>query len=642
MNYGYVRVAAAVPGVSVADCRYNVRQIIRLCEEAVNQGSKIVVFPELSITSYSCGDLFMQDLLLDEVHVALGELRAASSQWDAVIFVGAPLVCGSMLFNCAVAVEKGKFIGVVPKTYVPNYKEFYEKRWFDPGDSVKENMISVCDVKVAFGTDILFVKNDIKIAVDICEDLWAPVPPSSIAALNGANIIVNLSASNELAGKHEYLRNLINQQSARCLAAYVYSSAGYGESTTDIVFAGNAIVSESGIVLAETERFAGRPRLAVSDVDVNALNNERLALSSFRDGVKRYGSDYREVTLAADLYDNNDYLLRDVNPYPFVPQENSVLNMRCEEIINIQTEALMKRLEITCSKNLVIGVSGGLDSALALLIAVKAFDRLGYDRAGITGITMPGFGTTGRTYNNAMALMGELGVSIEEIPIRDAVIQHFKDIRHDINCHDVTYENSQARERTQILMDYANKCNGIVLGTGDLSELALGWTTYNGDHMSMYGINAGVPKTLVKHLVSWFSVNALSEKERKTLSDIVDTPISPELIPANENGNISQKTEDIVGPYELHDFYLYYMLRHSFTPSKIFFLAKKAFAGTYDDDTIKYWMRIFYRRFFTQQFKRSCMPDGPKTGSVSLSPRGDWRMPSDAVATMWIEECDKL
>ena len=642
MNYGYVRVAAAVPRVSVADCQYNVRQIIELCEVAACQGSRIIVFPELSITSYSCGDLFTQDLLLESVHKALGELREASRKWDSLIFVGAPLVCGSMLFNCTVAIEKGKIIGVIPKTYIPNYKEFYEKRWFEPGDSVTEDTITVCGAKVVFGTDILFVKDNIKIAVDICEDLWAPVPPSSIAALNGANIIVNLSASNELAGKHAYLRNLICQQSARCFAAYIYSSAGYGESTTDIVFSGNAIVSESGTILAEAKRFAEQPRLAISDVDINALDNERLSVSSFRDSVKRYGMPYREIPLEMELYDNNNLILRDIKPHPFIPGEDAVLNERCEEIINIQTEGLMKRLEITCSKNLVIGVSGGLDSTLALLVAVKAFDRLGYDRAGITGITMPGFGTTDRTYLNAMALMGELGVSIVEIPIRDAVIQHFKDIGQDINCHDVTYENSQARERTQILMDYANKSNGIVLGTGDLSELALGWATYNGDHMSMYGVNAGVPKTLVKYLVKWFSVNASSAKERNTLSDIVDTPISPELIPTNENGNISQKTEDIVGPYELHDFFLYHMLRHSFTPSKIFFLAKKAFAGNYSDDTIKHWMRIFYRRFFTQQFKRSCMPDGPKIGSVSLSPRGDWRMPSDAVANLWLAECDKL
>lgn len=642
MNQGYVRVAAAVPGVSVADCRYNVQRIIELCEAAANRGSRITVFPELSITSYSCGDLFTQDLLLESVHKALGELRESSRKWDSVIFVGAPLVCGSMLFNCAVAIEKGKFIGVIPKTYIPNYKEFYEKRWFEPGDSVNEDTITVCGEKVAFGTDILFVKDNIKIAVDICEDLWAPVPPSSIAALNGANIIVNLSASNELAGKHAYLRNLIRQQSARCFAAYIYSSAGYGESTTDIVFSGNAIVSESGTILAEAERFASEPRLAASDIDINALDNERLSVSSFRDSVKRFGMPYREIILETDLYDNDSSIMRDINPHPFIPVEDSILNERCEEIINIQTQGLMKRLEITGSKNLVVGVSGGLDSTLALLVAVRAFDRLGYDRAGITGITMPGFGTTGRTYHNAMALMGELGVSIKEIPIRDAVIQHFKDIGHDMNCHDVTYENSQARERTQILMDYANKCNGIVLGTGDLSELALGWATYNGDHMSMYGVNAGVPKTLVKYLVKWFSVNSLSEKERNTLADIVDTPISPELVPAGKNGDITQKTEDIVGPYELHDFFLYHMLRHSFAPSKIFFLAKKAFAGSYDDNTVKHWMRIFYRRFFTQQFKRSCMPDGPKIGSVSLSPRGDWRMPSDAVANMWIRECDKL
>lgn len=639
MNHGFVKVAAAVPRVNVADCVLNTQSIIAQCIEAHNLGVKILVFPELCVTAYTCADLFGQSILLNATEHALAEICDASRAWDMLLFVGAPLRCDGNLFNCAVAIEKGQFMGVVPKTFLPNYNEFYEKRWFASADQAKSSFITINNREVPFGNEILFVKDTLKIAVEICEDLWTPIPPSSYAAIAGANVIVNLSASNEVLGKHDYLLSLIRQQSARCSCAYIYSSAGYGESTTDLVFAGNAIIAENGSLLRESQRFSIEPQLIVCDIDIELLNNERCAISSFSE---RKVESFVEVSLSIDLHESTKTIERTIAPHPFVPSDDKMLNSRCEEVINIQTEGLMRRLAFTHAKTLVLGVSGGLDSTLALLVAVNAFDRLSLDRKGIYGITMPGFGTTDRTYQNAITLMRELGVTVKEIYIKDAVIQHFKDIEHDVDTHDVTYENSQARERTQILMDFANKSGAMVLGTGDLSELALGWATYNGDHMSMYGVNASIPKTLVASLVRWFAQNALTQKRNVTLLDIVDTPISPELIPADENGNIKQKTEDLVGPYELHDFFLYYMLRHGFAPAKINMLAQNAFAGTYDDATIKKWLRIFYHRFFTQQFKRSCLPDGPKVGSVSLSPRGDWRMPSDASVSLWLAACDIL
>lgn len=639
MNHGFVKVAAAVPRVNVADCVLNTQSIIAQCIEAHNLGVKILAFPELCVTAYTCADLFGQSILLNATEHALAEICDASRAWDMLLFVGAPLRCDGNLFNCAVAIEKGQFMGVVPKTFLPNYNEFYEKRWFASADQAKSSFITINNREVPFGNEILFVKDTLKIAVEICEDLWTPIPPSSYAAIAGANVIVNLSASNEVLGKHDYLLSLIRQQSARCSCAYIYSSAGYGESTTDLVFAGNAIIAENGSLLRESQRFSIEPQLIVCDIDIELLNNERRAISSFSE---RKVESFVEVSLSIDLHESTKTIERTIAPHPFVPSDDKMLNSRCEEVINIQTEGLMRRLAFTHAKTLVLGVSGGLDSTLALLVAVNAFDRLSLDRKGIYGITMPGFGTTDRTYQNAITLMRELGVTVKEISIKDAVIQHFKDIEHDVDTHDVTYENSQARERTQILMDFANKSGAMVLGTGDLSELALGWATYNGDHMSMYGVNASIPKTLVASLVRWFAQNALTQKRNVTLLDIVDTPISPELIPADENGNIKQKTEDLVGPYELHDFFLYYMLRHGFAPAKINMLAQNAFAGTYDDATIKKWLRIFYHRFFTQQFKRSCLPDGPKVGSVSLSPRGDWRMPSDASVSLWLAACDIL
>ena len=641
MNLGFLRVAAVVPRVDVANCEQNAKNIITDSIKACKKGAKVVVFPELSVTAYTCGDLFGQTVLLDCAEKCLCEIKNATSALDCAVVVGAPLRAGSKLFNCAVLMSGGKFIGVVPKTYIPNYKEFYEKRWFTVSDNKTTESIKIGKNIVPFGSNLLFVQNNVKIAIEICEDLWTAIPPSSFATLNGANVILNLSASNESLGKHHYLMNLIKGQSARCMCGYVYSSAGFGESTTDLVFAGNAVVAENGTILKESKRFAIEGSMVIADIDIERLEHERRTTSSFSDCASNNTAAYTEVpienlNLMAD-YDGT--ILRTIEKHPFVPSDNTILDERCEEIVNIQVEGLIRRLSFTGIKTAVIGISGGLDSTLALLVCHKAFEKLGYDYKDIIGITMPGFGTTDRTYSNAMSLMKELGITIKEIPIRKSVLQHFEDIGHDANIHDVTYENGQARERTQILMDYANRCGALVVGTGDLSELALGWATYNGDHMSMYGVNAGVPKTLVRYIVRWFAVNSCGEK-KAVLLDIVDTPISPELVPADEEGNIKQKTEDLVGPYELHDFFLYNVLRFGYSPSKIFRLAEIAFAGEYSSTVIKKWLLVFYRRFFQQQFKRSCLPDGPKVGSISLSPRGDWRMPSDACAKSWLEECE--
>ena len=644
MDFGFVRVAAIVPKVNVADCEYNASQIIDATVEATKKGAKVIATPELGVTAYTCGDLFMQQSLLDAAENALLRIAEVTASCDALLLVGAPLRCGDSVYNCAVAISGGRILGVVPKTYLPNYKEFYEKRWFASATLLREESVNIGGTMVRISPKLIFTHEKLRVAVEICEDLWTPIPPSSFAAIAGANVIVNMSASNELIGKHDYLMSLIKQQSARCRVAYVYASSGFGESTTDLVFAGNAIVAENGRLLGEGKRFSIEGTMVVRDVDVELIENDRMTVNSFSDS-RHLSAGYEIVPIdLKSLKSGDEELMREVHRHPFVPGDGKILDGRCEEIIDIQVEGLMRRLAFINCKTLVVGVSGGLDSTLALLVAVKAFDRLKLDRKGIYGITMPGFGTTGRTYSNAMELMKSLSITIKEIPIRDAVIQHFKDIGHDIAQHDVTYENSQARERTQILMDYANKCGGIVLGTGDLSELALGWATYNGDHISMYGVNAGIPKTLVKYLVRWFAVSGFStdDEARHTLLDIVDTPISPELTPADSNGNIKQKTEDLVGPYELHDFFLYYMLRCGFRPAKIYSMAVKAYSGVYDKPFIKKWLREFYRRFFQQQFKRSCLPDGPKVGSVSLSPRGDWRMPSDASAALWLKECDEL
>lgn len=641
MDYGFVRVAAAIPPVSVADCRANVEGIIGLMNEAAARGVQLVVFPELSITAYTCGDLFGHRLLLDEAEHSLQYLLEQTASLPLLSVVGMPVASATRIYNCAVVFSGGKIRGVVPKTYIPNYNEFYEARWFTSGADADFDEITLCGQQVPFGTNLLFRFGRATLGVELCEDLWTPCPPSSYHALQGADIIANLSASDELIGKHDYLLSLLKQQSARCRAAYIYASSGFGESSTDLVFAGNAIVAECGTVVAESERFSFEPQLVVTEVDVERLQGERCVTNTFS-SASVAGKPYHTVD-CSDIPVVPVHYTRTVAPHPFVPSHPETLDRRCCEILDIQISGLAKRLLHTHARTAAIGISGGLDSTLALLVCVQAFDKLSIPRDRIVGVTMPGFGTTDRTYQNAIGLMQALGVTVREIPIREACIRHYKDINHDIAVHDVTYENSQARERTQILMDIANQTNGMVIGTGDLSELALGWATYNGDHMSMYAVSAGIPKTLVKYLVAWVARHRIEDAARAILLDIVDTPISPELIPADEQGNITQKTEDLVGPYELHDFFLYYMLRFGFRPAKIYYLAMRArFDQPYDAATIKKWLTIFMRRFFNQQFKRSCLPDGPKVGSVAISPRGDWRMPSDASSAMWLRECESL
>lgn len=641
MNYGFVKVAAAVPRVKVADCKFNSERLEGLITIAEGKGVQILTFPEMCITGYTCGDLFAQQLLLEQAEMALIQILNSTRQLDIISILGMPVVVNSTVINAAVVIQKGKILGVVPKTYLPNYKEFYEQRWFTSALQVSENSVRLCGQIVPMGNNLLFETAETTFGIEICEDLWATVPPSSSLALQGAEIIFNLSADDEGIGKHNYLCSLISQQSARCISGYVFSSSGFGESTTDVVFAGNGLIYENGYLLARSERFCMEEQLIINEIDVECIRAERRVNTTFAAN-KANCPGKEAVRISTEFVNSKDLnLTRTFNPHPFVPQ-GSELNSRCEEIFSIQIAGLAQRLLHTGAKTAVIGISGGLDSTLALLVCVKTFDKLGLSRKDILGITMPGFGTTDRTYHNAIDLINSLGVSIREISIREACIQHFKDIGHDLNIHDVTYENSQARERTQILMDIANQTWGMVIGTGDLSELALGWATYNGDHMSMYGVNAGIPKTLVKHLVQWVAENGMDETSKATLLDIVDTPISPELIPADENGEIKQKTEDLVGPYELHDFFLYYFLRFGFRPSKIYFLAQTAFSGVYDDETIKKWLQTFFRRFFNQQFKRSCLPDGPKVGSISISPRGDWRMPSDASSAAWLKEIAEL
>ena len=641
MNYGFVKVAADVPRVKVADCKFNSERLEGLIAIAEGKGVQILTFPEMCITGYTCGDLFAQQLLLEQAEMALMQILNNTRQLDIISILGMPVVVNSTIINAAVAIQKGKILGVVPKTYLPNYKEFYEQRWFTSALQVSETSVRLCGQIVPMGNNLLFETAETTFGIEICEDLWSTVPPSSSLALQGAEIIFNLSADDEGIGKHSYLCSLISQQSARCLSGYVFSSSGFGESTTDVVFAGNGLIYENGGLLARSERFCLEEQLVISEIDVECIRAERRINTTF--AANKANCPGKEAIRVSTEYTNSKdlNLTRTFNPHPFVPQ-GAELNNRCEEIFSIQVAGLAQRLVHTGAKTAVVGISGGLDSTLALLVCVKTFDKLGLSRKDILGITMPGFGTTDRTYHNAIALMNSLGISIREISIREACIQHFKDIGHDLNVHDVTYENSQARERTQILMDVANQICGLVIGTGDLSELALGWATYNGDHMSMYGVNASIPKTLVQHLVQWVAENEVDGESKITLLDIVDTPISPELIPADENGEIKQKTEDLVGPYELHDFFLYYFLRFGFRPSKIYFLAQTVFNGIYDAETIKKWLQTFFRRFFNQQFKRSCLPDGPKVGSVSISPRGDWRMPSDASSAAWLKEVSEL
>lgn len=609
--------------------------------QASEKGVQIIAFPELSVTGYTCLDLFAQQTLLDGAEEVLLQLVSNTADLDILTIVGVPLRTENRLINAAVVFQKGAIRGVVPKTYLPNYKEFQEQRWFTSATELRESTISIGEEEYPMGSHLLFRSGRLTAGIEICEDLWVPVPPSSLLAMEGANIIFNLSASNELIGKHAYLRSLICQQSARCMAGYVYASSGFGESSTDLVFAGNGIIAENGNLLAESPRFTMEEQLVISEIDIETLQNDRQVNTSFMYGTSGLPKEKAQVVDFQVRIPDGFSLTRPVDPHPFTPS-GEALKERCEEIFHIQVAGLAKRLVHAHAQTAVVGISGGLDSTLALLVTVMTFDVLKMPRGQIIGITMPGFGTTDRTYTNACDLIRSLGVTLKEIPIKEACLQHFRDIDHDPSVHDVTYENSQARERTQLLMDVANQKNGLVIGTGDLSELALGWATYNGDHMSMYGVNGSIPKTLVKYLVEWVANHKVDDASRLTLLDIVDTPISPELIPADENGNIKQKTEDLVGPYELHDFFLYHFLRFGSHPSKIYFLAQKAFAGIYDNATVKKWLYTFFRRFFQQQFKRSCLPDGPKVGSVSLSPRGDWRMPSDAVSRLWLEEIERI
>lgn len=641
MKFGFITVAAAIPSVKVADTEYNIKQIEDFVAQAEGRGVEIIVFPELSVTGYSCQDLFLQQLLVEQAEVAVMQLLDFSRKLDIICIVGAPVNISGSLYNCAVVIQHGVILGIIPKTYLPNYGEFYEKRWFTSSKDLKPTDIRYAgnSVSITPGPMLFRTSDNALFGVEICEDVWAAEPCSNKLALAGADIIFNLSASDELIGKHIYLMNLLSQQSARTISGYVYSGCGFGESTQDVVYGGNALIYENGTLLSESERFSFKPQMIVNQIDIEKLRVERQKNTTF---INCRDDSNAVIKQTAVVQPKNFSLLREIDALPFVPDDND-MEHSCNEIFSIQVAGLAKRIMHTACKHLIVGISGGLDSTLALLVCVKTFDKLGMNRKGIVGVTMPGFGTTDRTYNNALSLMNSLGVTIREISIADSVKVHFNDIGHDISVHDVTYENSQARERTQILMDLSNQLKGMVVGTGDLSELALGWATYNGDHMSMYGVNAGIPKTLIKYLVRDVAYNAMDEKSRNTLLDIIDTPISPELIPAEEDGTIKQKTEDLVGPYELHDFFLYYFLRFGFRPSKIYLLARKAFdAADYEDDTIKHWIKVFFHRFFTQQFKRSCLPDGPKVGSVSLSPRGDWRMPSDASSALWLKECETL
>lgn len=681
-DYGLFRVATAIPTVRVADVEYNLKQHIDLIHQAHESGVQLAVFPELSVTGYTCADLFHHQPLLDAAREALIHLAEATRGIDMAVVVGAPIAYGNRLYNCAVLLGDGVIAGIVPKTYLPNYSEFYEARWFASGAEIPEGSmieLSMTDRKgkklqhrVRIGRDLLFDFEGTTLGIEICEDLWVPMAPSNRMALAGAHIIANLSCSDEVLGKHAYLRRMVEAQSGRLVCAYVYASAGFGESSTDLVFAGKGLIAENGTLLAESERFCMDSQLLVRDIDVEKLKVLRRTQTTYTDlttpqagqhtdrskyhseyyshGLPRTGG-YQTVQLSRLASpDFSQHLFRYITPRPFVPSEGDDMEARCSEIFNIQVQGLITRLNHIQARTAVIGISGGLDSTLALLVTVRAFDKLGWSRDRIIGITMPGFGTSGRTYKNSLGLMEALGISRREISIKDAVNLHFRDLGIDSSVHDVTYENCQARERTQILMDVSNQTGGIVIGTGDLSELCLGWCTYNGDHMSMYAVNVSIPKTLVKYLVHYVALQG-DEKAKPFLLDIIDTPISPELIPTDDHGNIAQKTEDLVGPYELHDFFLYHMFRFGASPRKIFMLAKKAFQDEeyhamrerdYDDETIKRWLRTFCRRFFQQQFKRSCLPDGPKVGTVSISPRGDWRMPSDAHAALWLKEAESL
>ena len=635
MRHGFIKVAAATPDIRVADVDYNKGQIIKQMDEAAEAGAKIIVFPELCITGYTCSDLFLQDILLNSAKKALVEIAEHTKNLDALVFVGVPIAVGGELYNVAAALNHGNILGFTTKSFLPNYGEFYEMRQFRPGPKKAEKIL-FGGKEIPFGPQLLFVENQMAnliVSAEICEDVWSPVPPSIEAAREGATVIVNCSASDETIGKASYREALISGQSARLISGYIYANAGEGESTTDLVFGGHNLIAENGTILAEAKRFSNG--IIYTEFDVQKIANERRKNTTFTET-----QEHVLPRIPFGLEQTETILTRTFPSRPFVPRDDQERAKRCEEILTIQAMGLKKRLAHTHAKSAVVGISGGLDSTLALLVTAKAFDALGLERSGITAVTMPCFGTTDRTYQNACKMSLKVGATLREVRIGDAVMQHFKDIGHDPQDHSVTYENSQARERTQVLMDIANQTGGLVIGTGDMSELALGWATYNGDHMSMYGVNASVPKTLVRHLVHYFADTCEDSSLKEVLYDVLDTPVSPELLPPKD-GEIAQKTEDLVGPYELHDFFLYYFLRMGYEPGKIYRIAKLSFSGEYDDETIYKWLRTFCWRFFSQQFKRSCLPDGPKVGTVALSPRGDWRMPSDACVALWIQNLEK-
>lgn len=635
MRHGFIKVAAATPDIRVADVDYNKGQIIKQMDEAAEAGAKIIVFPELCITGYTCSDLFLQDILLNSAKKALVEIAEHTKNLDALVFVGVPIAVGGELYNVAAALNHGNILGFTTKSFLPNYGEFYEMRQFRPGPKKAEKIL-FGGKEIPFGPQLLFVENQMAnliVSAEICEDVWSPVPPSIEAAREGATVIVNCSASDETIGKASYREALISGQSARLISGYIYANAGEGESTTDLVFGGHNLIAENGTILAEAKRFSNG--IIYTEFDVQKIANERRKNTTFTET-----QEHVLPRIPFGLEQTETILTRTFPSRPFVPRDDQERAKRCEEILTIQAMGLKKRLAHTHAKSAVVGISGGLDSTLALLVTAKAFDALGLERSGITAVTMPCFGTTDRTYQNACKMSLKVGATLREVRIGDAVMQHFKDIGHDPQDHSVTYENSQARERTQVLMDIANQTGGLVIGTGDMSELALGWATYNGDHMSMYGVNASVPKTLVRHLVHYYADTCEDPSLKEVLYDVLDTPVSPELLPPKD-GEIAQKTEDLVGPYEFHDFFLYYFLRMGYEPGKIYRIAKLSFAGEYDDETIYKWLRTFCWRFFSQQFKRSCLPDGPKVGTVALSPRGDWRMPSDACVALWIQNLEK-
>ena len=637
MKDGYIKVAAVTPKVKVADTKYNTDHICEKIRECSRNGAKVIVFPELCITGYSCGDLFLQDLLLEQAVDGLQEIAQCTREADAIVFVGLPLAYKGKLYNALAALSDGEILGFVTKTFLPNYNEFYEARHFTKG--IKETVyVDLKEESVPMGSNLLFVcdtMRELTIAGEICEDLWAPNPPSIAHALAGAVLIVNASASDEATGKDIYRKNLVCGQSARLLCGYIYAGAGNGESTQDVVYSGHNIIAENGTLLAESRRFENET--IYTEIDLKKLLEERRRNTTFEPGGSE--TEYEEIEFSLKTEDTE--LTRFIDPSPFVPGKKEEREKRCDEILTIQAMGLYGRLKHTKCKCAVVGISGGLDSTLALLVTVRAFDQLNLDRKGIIAVTMPGFGTTDRTYTNAVSMIKCLGVTFREVSIKESVQVHFADIGHDPLEHDVTYENAQARERTQILMDIAKKEGGMVNGTGDMSELALGWATYNGDHMSMYGVNASVPKTLVRHLVRYYADTCSDDTLKNVLLDVLDTPVSPELLPPKD-GEIAQKTEDIVGPYELHDFFLYYMLRFGYPPKKVYRLACKAFSGVYEEEVIYKWLKNYYHRFFSQQFKRSCLPDGPKVGTIAVSPRGDLRMPSDACAKIWLDEVEEL